>query len=139
MPDPLQHARALIDAHRAGSTPPGAALAWVAEGMALHLHQGVSLPHALGLVRYGGGGGHATVERRRQRDELLRDLHRRYFLDLGPAPAAEAITRALDRQCRARGRVADDMARVLEVLLTLGPPIPAARQLRRVLAINSPF
>ena len=137
---PIDHARALIEARAAGVMPPPEALAWAADGIALHLQQGVSLTHALGLVRYGGGGGHATADRRRQRDDLLRDVHRRYYVDLGSAPAADAIGDALARQKRARGRISDDLSQTLEVLVQFDPPVPESRrQLRKILALKSLF
>ncbi len=136
---PLEAARALIEAHRTGREPPRAALAWAAEGMALHLQQGISLQHALGLVRHGGGGGCAMVERRQQRDDLLREVHRRYFAELTPRAAARAIVAALARQERARGRTIDDLARLLEVLLHFDPSVPRPDTIRRLLAENGPF
>ena len=121
---------------RASGDPAGL---MVADGLARHVHEGASLPHALGLVRY-GAAAHRATERRAERDGLLRELHRRYFLDLGPAPAAVAILAVLERQRRARGRVGDDLSRRLEALLTFYPPVPdGARQLRRILAFNARF
>ena len=140
MPRPIDHARAVIEARRTGQPLPPDTLAWAADGLARHVERGVSLPHALGLVRHGGGGGHALTARRNARDDMVRELHRRWFVDLAPAPAAGAILQALHRQARARGRVADDMGRALEALLGFDPPLPeSVRQLRRILAFNSPF
>ena len=139
-PRPIDHARALVEAVRDGTTPPADALAWAAAGFALHLHQGTGLVQAFGLVRYGGGGGHAGAERRRQRDDLLREVHRRHFGDMGPAPAAMAILTALQRQKRARGRVDDELSRSLETLLHFDPAPPASvRQVRKILALISLF
>ncbi len=131
---PADHARAIIEAHRNGKPPPGAALAWAATGFELHLHVGVSLPLALGLASFDGGD--LAADRRRQRDGLLREVTRRWFPELCPAPAAVAITAAIAKQARARGRVTDELSGVLEVLLRFDPPVPKGRQLRRIVAID---
>jgi hypothetical protein len=130
----VDHARAIIEAHRHGKPPPSAALAWAATALELHLHVGVSLPLALGLASCHGGG--VAAERRRQRDDLLREIARRWFPELCPAPAAVAITTAIARQARAQGRVTDDRTRALEILARCDPPLPSARQIRRILAIH---
>ncbi len=130
----LRRAEAIL---RASGDPDGVA---VADGLARHVYEGASLPHALGLVRYGGGGDHAMVERRAERDRLLQEVHRRYFPGLGGHPAAVAILAAIARQGRTHGRVTDDLSRRLEVLLQSDPPVPAsARQVRKILALNSLF
>jgi hypothetical protein len=106
----LRRAEAIL---RASGDPEGLA---VADGLARHVYEGASLPHALGLVLYGGGGGHAMVERRAERDRLLQEVHRRYFPGKD-APAAVAILAAMKRQDRARGRTTDDLSRRLEALI----------------------
>jgi hypothetical protein len=128
----VDHARAIIEAHRHGKPPPSAALAWAATALELHLHVGVSLPLALASCH----GGGVAAERRRQRDDLLREIARRWFPELCPAPAAVAITTAIARQARAQGRVTDDRTRALEILARCDPPLPSARQIRRILAIH---
>lgn len=132
---PVDHARALIEAHHAGVVPPREALAWAAVGLELHLHVGVNLPLALGLPGCDGGGD-AAADRRMQRDQMVREVHRRWFPGLCPLRAATAITGALARQARARGRTVDDFSRALEVLAHFDPPVPGGRQLRRLLAIE---
>lgn len=136
---PIDHARALMEAVSTGKVPADT-LAWAAAGMALYVYQGIDLKQAFGLVRYGGGGGHAGEARREQRDNLLREVHRRHFGDMGLAAAAAAIVSALKRQERARGRVDNDLSRSLESLLHFEPAPPASvRQLRKILASISLF
>ncbi len=130
----LRRAEAIL---RASGDPDGVA---VADGLARHVYEGASLPHALGLVRYGGGGSYATAECRAERNRLLQEVWRRYFSDLDREPAAAAILAALGRQTRARGRTTDDLSRRLEVLVQFDPPVPASvRQVRKVLALYSVF
>jgi len=132
--DRLRRAEAIL---RQSGDPAGLA---VADGLRMHVHEGVALPHALGLVRYGGGGGHAVMERRSDRDRLLQELHRRYWPDLGPLPAAAAILAAMARQKRSRGHVADDLSRRITALLQSDPAVPdSIRQIRKILALNSLF
>ena len=130
----LRRAEAIL---RASGDPDGVA---VADALARHVFEGASLPHALGLVRYGGGGDHATVERRTERNRLLQEVWRRYFSDMDRDPAAVAILAALKRQAMARGRTSDDLSRRLEDLLRSAPPVPRSpRQIRRILDIKSVF
>jgi len=138
-PRPIDHANALIDAAKTGNVPTDA-LAWVAAGLALYVHEGIDPKQGLGLVRYGGGGGYAGEARREQRDNLLREVHRRHFGDMGSAPAAAAILTALQRQARARGRISDELSGSLETLLHFNPPVPESmRQIRKILASISLF
>ena len=134
---PIATLRKAVDILRASGDPDGLA---VADGLARHVYEGASLPHALGLVRYGGGGSHATVERRAERDRLLQEVHRRFFPGLRDEPAAVAILAAIERQGRARGRVTDDFSRRVEALVQSDPAVPgSARQVRKILALNSLF
>ena len=137
MTDPIASLRRAEAILRASGDPAGLA---VADGLARHVYEGASLPHALGLVRYGGGGSHATMGRRAERNRLLQEVWRRYFSDLDREPAAVAILAALERQARARGRTTDDLSRRLEALVRFDPPVPGtARSVRRILAIKSAF
>ena len=98
---------------------------------------GMDLGAAMGL---GAPGRRSwwSDERRNRRDELLRELRTRHLSDLSAGRAATVILR-LAAVVEAGGLQAaegDDQLQLVAEALSTGQPIPAARQLKRLLEVD---
>ena len=139
---PIARLRRVVDALAQLGPPHPADAAWFVaaakryqaaqtSGVALDLGQ------AMGLGAPGRRSWWAD-ECRARRDELLRKLHTGHLSHLSPGQAATAIRR-LAAVVEAGGMQAvkgDDRLQLVAEALSTGQPIPAARQLKRLLKVD---
>lgn len=140
MPDPaITHLRAVLQAARCGEPLPPDAAGWLLAGgtryiAAAEAGNAVGLDVALGLGRPGRHGWW-TVEARKRRDALLRELRQRQYPHLDDGEAARQIA-TLARRANGAAVIVRPAAEANDLLLSAlctGLGIPGAKQLRAII------
>ena len=134
MPDPLQHVRHILTAAETGAPLAPSTVQWLAAGFqAITWDTRRRLEAALGITARGGLPGMSRQQRMDARDRMLQELRALFYREASGRQAARAILNLRDAMVRSAAAPDSDAEVLLDSIINIGLPLPAERQLARVL------